>query len=170
MSERLVSLGEIVTTHGIAGWLKLNPYNIESPSFAVAGEVILEKDRERFPFFLESSRRHGRQILIKLDGIDTIDSARRWVGAILAVKEESLLAPGPGEYYHYQVIGFSMVDPAGAHIGIVSKVWSTPGGELYVVTGHEKEHLIPAVKEIVQSVDFEAGKITVNPPPGLLDL
>jgi len=39
-----------------------------------------------------------------------------------------------------------------------------------VVTGEHKEHLIPAVKEIVEKIDFAAGKMTINPPPGLLDL
>jgi ribosomal 30S subunit maturation factor RimM len=39
-----------------------------------------------------------------------------------------------------------------------------------VVRGEAKEHLIPAVKEIIEEVDFTAGKMVINPPPGLLDL
>ena len=44
------------------------------------------------------------------------------------------------------------------------------GGDLYVVQGAEKEHLIPAVKEIVAKVDFDEKKVIIDPPAGLLDL
>jgi 16S rRNA processing protein RimM len=170
VSDGLVALGEIVTTHGIAGWLKLNPYNFDSPLFSAPGQVILEKDGARAVVELESTRPHRRQILLKLRGIDNIDGARQWVGSILAVKEEALEPPRPGEYYHYRVIGLEVFDVSGARIGIVTRIWSTPGTELYVVAGADKEHLIPAVKEIIIGVDFEAGQMIVNPPAGLLDL
>jgi ribosomal 30S subunit maturation factor RimM len=47
-----------------------------------------------------------------------------------------------------------------------SRTWATPGGELYVVNGAFKEHLIPAVKEIIEKVDFAAGKMFINPLKG----
>ncbi|MPZ76970.1 MAG: 16S rRNA processing protein RimM [Deltaproteobacteria bacterium] len=170
MSDRLVPLGEIVATHGISGWLKLNPYNFDSPFLSAPGQVIIEKGGARSVFDLESSRLHRRQILFKLRGVDSIEAAQPWVGSTLAVREEALEAPAPGEYYHYRVIGFEVFDMAGTRIGIVTRIWSTPGAELYVVAGVDKEHLIPAVKGIIEEVDFETDRITVNPPPGLLDL
>ena len=42
--------------------------------------------------------------------------------------------------------------------------------DLYVVQGATKEHLIPAVKDIIEKVDFASGKMIINPPEGLLDL
>lgn len=134
------------------------------------GEVILERDGTRAAVELESTRPHGRQILLKLRGIDDIDGARQWVGWTLSVKEEALETPAPGEYYHYRVIGLEVFDVHGAGIGTVMQIWSTPGSELYVVAGAGKEHLIPAVKQFIISVDFEAGQMIVNLPAGLLDL
>jgi 16S rRNA processing protein RimM len=134
------------------------------------GEVILEKAGTQTTVKVESARPHRRQILLKLCGIDNIDSAQQWVGSTLAVKEEALETPAPGEYYHYQVIGLEVVDTRGARIGTLTQIWSTPGNELYVVAGVDKEYLIPAVKEIITKVDFEAGRIIVDPPAGLLDL
>jgi 16S rRNA processing protein RimM len=119
---------------------------------------------------VESARPHRRQILIKLRGIDDIESARPWVRSTLAVPEESLAAPAPGEYYHYQVIGLEVFDTSGARIGILKQIWSTPGSELYVVAGVDKEHLIPAVKEIISEVDLAGGRMIVDLPAGLLDL
>lgn len=170
MPDGLLALGEIVTTHGITGWLKLNPYNFDSPLLTALGEVILEKAGTRAAVEVESSRPHRRQILLKLRAIDHIDTARQWVGSTLSVKEEALESPAPGQYYHYQVIGLEVFDTSGARIGTLTHIWSTPGNELYVVAGLDKEHLIPAVKEIIVKVDFHAGRIIVDPPAGLLDL
>lgn len=169
-SEQIIPLGEIVTTHGIDGWLKLNPYNPDTTILHAPLEVILEKNAARGEFELESSRPHKRQILIKLRGIDHIETAQAWVGSALGVTEEALADLAPGEYYHYQAVGLEVFDTHGQRIGIVARTWATAAGELYVVTGDSKEHLIPAVKEIIEQVDVAAGKMIINPPQGLLDL
>ncbi len=133
--------------------------------------MLLEKQGYRAAHILESSNLHGRQRLIKLRGVNTIEEAKRWVGFDLCVPEAALEPLKPGEYYEYQVIGLEVLDLHGARVGIIAGICSTPGGDLYVVRGEEnKEHLIPAVKEIVEKVDFTAGKMIINPPDGLLDL
>jgi len=132
--------------------------------------VFLEKQGYRAAHVLDSSKPQGRQRLIKLRGVNCIEAAKKWVGFDLCVPETALQPLKPGEYYHYQVIGLEVLDLNGARIGIITRMWSTPGGDLYVVRGADKEHLIPAVKEIVEKVDFAAGQMIINPPDGLLDL
>ncbi len=163
-------MGEIVTTHGIEGWLKLNPYNTETTLFSSARQVILEKQGQRAEHVLDSSSPHGRQRLIKLRDVNSIEEARQWIGFDLCVAETALEALKPGEYYHYQVMGLEVFDRTNTRVGVIVGMCSTPGGDLYVVRGEGKEHMIPAVKEIVEKVDFAAGKMIINPPDGLLDL
>ena len=170
MSERLVPLGEIVTTHGIDGWLKLKPYNPQTTVLNPSREIWLEKDGTRSRHEIEKSRPYKMQFLVKLSGMDRIDDAKPWVGAILYLPERYLDSLPSGTYYHYQVIGLEVFDTKGERIGVVARTWSTPGGELYVVNGAFKEHLIPAVKEIIEKVDFATGKMVIDPPEGLLDL
>lgn len=169
--ERLVPLGEIVTTHGIRGWLKLKPYNPETAGLSLTQTVVLKKGEEVYSrHSLEASRVHKGQLLIKLEGIDQIDEAEKWVGSTLAVAEEALQPLEPGEYYHYQVVGFTVYDTQGRWLGILTRIWSKKGGDLYVVQGNDKEYLIPAVREVIEKIDLPGGKIIINPPPGLLDL
>ena len=170
MPDGIVPLGKIVTTHGIAGLLKLNPYNSESPLLSTLRDVVLVRDETRSAVQVQSARPHRRQILLKLCEIDDIESARQWVGSILAVREEALAPPAQGQYYHYQVIGLEVFDTSGARIGTLKEIWSTPASELYVVAGLDKEHLIPAVKEMIAEVDLAAGRMIVDLPAGLLDL
>ncbi|HXV79684.1 MAG TPA: ribosome maturation factor RimM [Candidatus Binatia bacterium] len=170
MSERLVPLGEIVATHGIDGWLKLKPYNKQTTALTPTREVWLEKNQMRSMHEIAMSRAYKNQFFVKLSGVDRIDDAQEWVGSVLSVAERDLDPLPAGEYYHYQVIGLEVFDTQGERIGVVARTWSTPAGELYIVTGPLKEYLIPAVKEIIEKVDFAAGKMVINPPDGLLDL
>jgi len=170
VAERLIPLGEIVTTHGIEGWLKLKLYNPQTATLSSNQQIFLEKGGACSPHWLQAMKPHKGHLLLHLRGIDVINEAEKWTGAILSVAEETLQPLGPGEYYHYQVVGFDVVDTQGKWLGVVTRLWSNPGGDLYVVTGEHKEHLIPAVKEIVEKIDFAGSRMIINPPPGLLDL
>jgi 16S rRNA processing protein RimM len=170
VSEPLIPLGEIVTTHGIAGWLKLKSYNPRTTVLTSTLQIWLEKEGLRSVHGIEASRPYKGQFLVKLSGVDNMSDAEKRVGSTLWVAEQSLASLPSGQYYHYQVIGLEVFDTEGKRIGVVARTWSTPAGELYVVDGGFKEHLIPAVKEIIEKVDLAAGKMVINPPEGLLDL
>ena len=170
MSEQLIPLGEIVTTHGLEGWLKLNPFNPETTALFSVDKIYLEKDGRRSEHQIESSKAYKNQFLIKLRDINAIEAAESWVGSTLCVAEASLPLLDSGEYYHYQAIGLEVYDLQGKRIGIITRIWPTAGGDLYVIQDADKEHLIPAVREIIERVDFAAGKMVINPPDGLLDL
>ncbi|MGE5218042.1 MAG: ribosome maturation factor RimM [Chloroflexota bacterium] len=170
MAEALVPLGEIVATHGLNGWLKINPFNLDTTALASGAEVILEKAGEHSAHRVQASQPHRNQLLVKLEDLDSIDAAASHIGATLCVRESALQALESGQYYHYQVIGFEVYELRGACVGTITATMSTPGGELYVIQGPEKEHLIPAVKEIIEKVDFSARRVIVDLPEGLLDL
>ena len=170
MAEPLVPLGEIVTTHGLQGWLKLNPFNLDTTALVSGAQVVLEKSGERSEHRIEASNSHRNQLLIKFAGVDSIDQAALLVGSTVAIDEAALESLQPGQYYHYQVVGFDVFTASGAHIGSISSTLTTAAGELYVVQGTHKEHLIPAVKEFIDRVDFTARRMIISPPEGLLDL
>ena len=170
MAERLIPLGEIVTTHGLDGWLKLKPHNPQTATLSSNQKIFLEKGGLCSHHWLQAIKPHKGHLLLHLRGIDGIDEAEKWVGSILSVAEEALQPLGSGEYYCFQAIGLDVFDTRGEWIGIVTRVWFKEGGDLYVVTGSHKEYLIPAVKEVVEKIDLPGGKMIINPPAGLLDL
>jgi 16S rRNA processing protein RimM len=55
-------------------------------------------------------------------------------------------------------------------VGELRGVEASPAHDLWVVRGPEREHLIPAVPEIVLEVDLDAKRVVIRPPEGLLDL
>src|SRR3989338_3077070 len=113
VSARLIPLGEIVTTHGLDGWLKLKLYNPQTPTLSSTQKVFLEKGGASSPHWLEARKPHKGHLLLRLRGVEGINEAEKWVGAILSVAEEALQPPGPGEYYYYQVLGLDVFDTGG---------------------------------------------------------
>jgi 16S rRNA processing protein RimM len=160
----------LVTTHGLKGWLKLKPHNPNTTFPLSARQVFLHRARTASPHTIQESRPFRRLWLLKLEGIDTINQAEEWVGAEVFLAREDLQPLQSGEYYCHQVMGFDVYDVQERWLGKINRLWAKPGGDLYVVEGSGKEHLIPVCKEIVDKVDLVRKRITINPPPGLLEL
>ncbi|HWQ46061.1 MAG TPA: ribosome maturation factor RimM, partial [Longilinea sp.] len=70
-----------------------------------------------------------------------------------------------GEYYHHQLIGLKVQDEAGVLIGVLADIIETGANDVYVVQNDAgKEVLLPALKNIVISVDLQQGVMVVHPP------
>jgi len=72
------------------------------------------------------------------------------------------------EFYHRQIIGLVAITSEGREIGKVVEIMETGSNDVYVVRGQGKEYLIPAVKDVISSVDLDSGTITIIPIDGLL--
>ena len=75
-----------------------------------------------------------------------------------------------GHYYHDQIIGLRVKTTSGQLIGTVSAILTGQSNDNYVVRSDKGEILIPAIVDVVQSIDPDAGFITIEPITGLLEL
>jgi 16S rRNA processing protein RimM len=85
-------------------------------------------------------------------------------------RRDQLPETDEGEYYWVDLIGLRVVTDDGAELGTLREIIETGSNDVYVVQGREKEYLIPALADVVSSIDLEAGTMTVTPLDGLLDL
>jgi 16S rRNA processing protein RimM len=64
-----------------------------------------------------------------------------------------------------------VVDRSGCLLGVLDEVIPTPGNDVYVVkgdkSGDRRELLIPAIGQVVVSVDLKEKTMIVDPPEGL---
>ena len=74
------------------------------------------------------------------------------------------------EYYHDQIIGLQVITTNGKRIGTVIDVLSGTSNDNYIVLGSAGEVLIPAIEDVIQSIDLDNGIITIEAIKGLLDL
>jgi 16S rRNA processing protein RimM len=168
----LIALAKIVRPHGLRGEVKALLLTNDPGQLAGLGECYLwdaasdARSRSR----VEQCRIQGRAALLAFEGVRSIALAQALVGRLVAVPEEALAPLPRGTFYASTLVGASVVTEDGVLVGEFVGLEAAPGQDLWVVRAEGREHLIPAVAEIVREVDVAARRITIRPPAGLLEL
>ena len=148
-----IEAGEIVTTHGVRGEVKVLSW-LDSP------EMLCEFNRCRISGrenVMDSFRVQKTCNLVKLRGVDTMEDAQKLRGKTMELYREDI----PDELIFASELVDVEVYADGACIGKIKEVLDYPGNSVYVVQG-EREYLIPAVKEFILSTDLERNQMQVK--------
>jgi 16S rRNA processing protein RimM len=159
-----VAVGRIVGPWGLRGDLKVEPLTDFPQRFAAGRSLCLGG----VAYSIERCRWQRGRAILKLAGIDSATAAETLRDRLLEVPEEELRPLGEGEYYHFQILGLEVRTTAGEVLGRVEQIISTGSNDVFVVRGQRGEVLIPAVDDVVKSVDPAAGRIEVEAVEGLL--
>ena len=119
---------------------------------------------------LDSSREHKGRVLLKLQGVDTVEQGDALRGKVLYLDRDDVELP-EGRYFLQDLIGLKAVDGnTGREYGVLQEVLPTGANDVYrIVDGAGREFLFPAVKHMIQGVDLEKGIIALLPIPGIFD-
>jgi 16S rRNA processing protein RimM len=171
-SERLVVIGEIGRPRGLGGQLHVTPLTDDPARFARVGDCVVwdQASGAREARRLTAVHLQGGALVVALSDCRSPEAARQLTGRLLAIPESEALPLDDAHFYPWQLEGCQVVTDEGREVGVVAGVEQTPGHDLWVVRGREREHLIPAVAEIVREVDLAARRVTIHPPDGLLEL
>jgi 16S rRNA processing protein RimM len=73
------------------------------------------------------------------------------------------------EYYHHELLGLQVFTEDGQHLGRLAEILETGANDVYLVKPEVgPEILLPAVDDVILSVDLNEKKIVVHLLPGLL--
>jgi 16S rRNA processing protein RimM len=172
MGDRLVAIGEVMRAHGLGGALRVRALTDRPERFDRLTECIVwEPDEDiRTRRAVEEVRGDGDAIIVKLEGIDSPEAARALRGRLLAIAESEALPLPPGYFYPWQLAGCRVETTEGIVVGEVRRIEPGTAQDLWVVADGAREHLVPAVPDIVVDVDLGARRIVIRPPEGLLEL
>lgn len=160
----LLECGKIVSTHGVRGEIKINPW-CDGPDFLCEFEELYLKDGRALK--LERARVHKNCVIAKVEGIDSIESAMPYINAVVYLDKEDVELPD-GTYFIADLIGLSVVDYDTKQIyGEITDVIQTGANDVYTVTSERGETLIPAIPDVVIETDLEAGELRIRPLEGL---
>jgi 16S rRNA processing protein RimM len=131
------------------------------------GSVLLRGDGTRL--VVEGSHVHkGDRLLVRFEGVDSREAAEVIRGPVY-VSEEQRRRLQEGEYWPEDLVGCRVTTVAGDEVGAISDVVEGPAQDLISVDDGGRTFLVPLVKEIVVDVDVGARRVTIDPPPGLVD-
>ena len=119
---------------------------------------------------IESAEWKKGQVIIKLDMVNDISEADKLKGELIEIHGSQLQSLPEGAYYHFELIGLEVCTTQEEVLGKLAEIITTAGNDIYVVKGKGGEILIPAVDEVVKSIDRRKKRIIIEPIKGLLDL
>ena len=158
MKLQFIKAGEIVTTHGVRGEVKVLCW-LDDP------EMLCEFDRCHISgkeYTMTEVRVQKTCNLVKLEGINDMDAAQALRGKVIELYREDI---DDEVIFADELVGVE-VFADGNCIGKITDVLDYPGNAVYVVKG-KYEYMIPAVKSFILSTDVDANRMEVNVWEGL---
>lgn len=168
--EEMAVIGKILSSHGVHGAFKVQPYSDFPERVSMLRRVYLEKGGQTVAYPVVAAALHGRFWVIRVDGISTPEEARALAGTLVKIPLSERVPLPAGVYYLDEIIGLDVYTVCGRFLGRVSDVLQTGSNDVYVVSpGRDgKDLLIPALKTVVYSIDKAARRMEVELPEGLL--
>jgi 16S rRNA processing protein RimM len=167
-------VGRIIRPHGLRGELSVE-VRTDDPGGRYANGSVLGTDPESGPLTVTASRWHSGRLLVSFAEVIDRTDAELLRGVLLTVDAADVPLPqDPDEFHDHQLTGLTVVTVSGELVGTVSDVLHA-GQDLLSITpaagtSRQEEVLVPFVAAIVTEVDVAAGRLVIDPPPGLLDL
>ncbi|MEP7024662.1 MAG: ribosome maturation factor RimM [Actinomycetota bacterium] len=164
-------VGRVGRPHGIRGDVAVQVRTDDPGLRFKPGSVLATDPATAGPLTVLSARWHSGKLLVSFDGVTDRSQAEELTGTYLAVDSAEVGPPeDPDEFNDHDLIGLQAVTTGGEPVGTVRDVLHH-GQDLLVIApadGSGADALVPFVLAIVPEVDIAAGRVVIDPPPGLL--
>jgi 16S rRNA processing protein RimM len=157
----------VLGAHGIRGELKcLIITDFPSRRFRRGTSLVIRGQAH----LIQSARVQGATVLLKLENIDDRTVAETYRGTDVEVPSAAAVSLPKGQFYWHQVIGLDVEDATThAVLGKVADIIETGANDVYIVKDERgQEVLVPAIKDVVKQIDPAAGRMLIQPLPGML--
>ena len=168
--QKYFEIGQIVTTNGIKGFVKVKPFTDNLIRYDDLKSIYIEYKSELLEFKIEEVRYYKNQVILKLEGIDSIEEANKYRNCYLKIKREDAVKLPENTYFIADLIGIQVFDESNNFLGNIVDIFSTGSNDVYVVKNEiGKEILLPAISEVIKQIDIKNSKMVVNLIEGLND-
>ncbi len=163
-------IGSIARPVGMKGEVIVNPDTYDVERFFDLDMVYAGRSEEVSELLtVESVRIQKERPILKFESINSRSDAEKIVDYILFVDEKDRIELPEGIYFIHDIIGMDVYSVDEEYIGKVKDVLTLPAHNIYIVHHNNKEVMIPAVDEFIESIDEEENIIRIRPIEGLLE-
>jgi 16S rRNA processing protein RimM len=167
VTDNRVCVGVVTGPQGVRGAVRIKSFTADPAAVAQYGPLEDEAGERQFRLRLVGN---AKGVLIaKIAGVGDRDRAEDLRGLRLYLPRAALPPPAEDEYYHADLIGLAAVLADGTPLGQVRAVYDFGAGDtLDIARPKEPPLMVPFTRAIVPEVDLAAGRLVIDPPPGLL--
>ena len=167
-SEALyLAIARILAPRGVKGEVRARILTDFPERFAGLSTVYVGESLKAMRIL--SARVHRNLVFLKFEGYDTVEAAEKLRGQFVRVPASEAYPLPEDHYYWHQVLDLEVWTTGGEYLGRIVDILERPANDVYVVQGDRGEILVPAIEDVVKSIDLKEGKMIIEPIPGLLD-
>ena len=160
-----MSVAKVIKPFGVHGEMHVRVISDDPDRLKSLHAVHVEGVERR----IQQARRHTPGYVVSLEGIETPEARRRYAAPSYRSLPSMRRRWCPAGFYYYELVGLRVITAAGEDLGEVVGIQETGSNDVLIVGGADRrEILIPAIDDVIIEVDVEAGKIVVDPIPGIL--
>lgn len=153
-----VALGQIRTSYGVHGELKVRSYSGDVEHWRGIPELTLRRKGREKTLPLKGLRRRGELWTIKLEGVDTPEAAKGFAAWEIWADKEYASPCGPGEFSCFQLSGAQVTFDGEVRGRVRGIVQGGAADLLEVETQDGSVKLVPFQEVFVGQVEPGAGK------------
>jgi 16S rRNA processing protein RimM len=163
-------IGKLAASHGLKGDLVLQHSLGKKTSLKGLELIFLEQGKDNFmPYFISNtSIKSDKEIFVKLEGIDSKETARKLTPKEVWLTEEAF-KKFAAKTSPIAMLGFDLVND-GENLGEILEVIEQPHQVLCSILLDGKEALIPIHQGSLEKIDQKNRQVFVTLPDGLLDI
>lgn len=167
--KQFLEAGKAVATHGIQGELRVYPWSDSALDLCKLKTVYLDEQGKR-ALPVESARVHKSMALMKFQGFDSIEEARKLIDRVFYLNRDDLTLR-QDSFFIADLIGMRVVDADDAHVqyGTLHDVTNNGAYDIYhIQMPGDKIGMVPAVNEMIIEINTESNVMRIRPAKGLL--
>ena len=125
-----IEIGQIVNTNGLKGVVKVNPFTDDISKFEELKYIYIQLKSELKKVKIEQVRYNKNQVLLKLEGIDSIEEAEKYRNFYLKIEKKSQEELGEDTYYIVDLIGINVYSENDEYLGTIEDVFPTGSNDV----------------------------------------
>jgi 16S rRNA processing protein RimM len=162
MKKDLLPIGRVAKPHGVSGKIKIDYFGEDLNHFLLYREIFIKDHTGRLQAYdISEVVPQTSRLIIKVKGIERREEVEPLVGREIFIKMKSLPDLEEGEHYWFEILGMVVETEKGKRIGRIKEILPTGANDVYVVEGKSREIFLPAIEEVIQSIDVKAGRMKV---------
>jgi 16S rRNA processing protein RimM len=163
--DRLILMGVFGAPQGVRGEIRVKSMTGEPRAIGDYGPLT-DKGRTRALKFDSLRALKDDMLVARVAGISTRDAAEALKGVEIFARRDQLPPPSEDEFYYEDLVGLEAVDAVGGRIGRVVSLMNYGAGDvLEIAPAQGGETLLLAfTKRVAPRIDFDAGRIVIEPP------
>lgn len=168
MKKQYLETGKIVGTHGIKGMTRVQVWADDAEFLNQFKYVYTDKDgKEKLQ--IVRVQPHGNISLIAFKGINTVEQAESLRNTVIYIDRKDVQLP-EGRYFITDLLGCQVYDADTEELlGVITDISETGANDVWHITNNGKEYLVPAIEQVIVSVDIENEKAVIRPLKGIFD-